>query len=251
VITETDILSHRASGSWRELERIAQNLTRSAQMRGGEFFAPVLGGGTRLMLAMQHRISDDIDLFVDSPAWLSYVSPRTNDDYEDKLRSYNEDGDHVKWVFANGEIDFIVRTPLLDQRNLWNPPATETTFRLEPPLEVLAKKLFHRGWALTPRDLFDWYSIDQHIPIAENSLAELARLLVGKLDDIDNALAQLPRKNHAVHAWKAIKASFVPDLREIVSWAKEEIKIYRVLAEKYDSSHNDKQRLKSRENPTG
>lgn len=91
MITKADIFSHRRNGSWRELERIARELTQNAKEQGGSFFAPVLGGGTRLMLAMEHRISDDIDLFVDSPAWLPYVSPRTNDRYENDLMSYNEE----------------------------------------------------------------------------------------------------------------------------------------------------------------
>lgn len=149
-ITRDMLLQHRATGPWRDLESIAQNLTADAKKHGGSFFTPRLGGGTRLMLALNHRISDDIDLFVDSPAWLAYLTPRTSDAFEDKLTDYIEDADHVKWRFAFGEIDFIVRTSLLKSDDLWNPPAIETTFELEPPLEVLAKKLFYRGWALTP-----------------------------------------------------------------------------------------------------
>lgn len=230
MITKADILSHRRNGSWRELERIARELTQNAKEQGGSFFAPVLGGGTRLMLAMEHRISDDIDLFVDSPAWLPYVSPRTNDRYENDLMSYNEEGDHVKWVFPNGEIDFIVRTPLLDPQRLWNPPAEETTFALEPPLEVLAKKLFYRGWALTPRDLFDWYSVAQYVPVDDEDHIEVAKLLASKLDDLNSALMQLPVKRQAIHAWEAIKAPFVPDLRDTVEWAKEEVVTFQLLA---------------------
>lgn len=231
MITQADILLHRKSGSWRALERIAQALTHSAREQGGTFFSPVLGGGTRLMLAMEHRISDDIDLFIDSPGWIPYVSPRTNERFEKELVTYNEDGDHVKWVFPNGEIDFIVRTPLLTQDKLWNPSAEETTFPLEPPFEVLAKKLFYRGWALTPRDLFDWHSFEQHVPIDEDSRIELAKLLATKFDDINVALTHLPGKRVAALAWERIKAPFVPDLRETIEWAKEELSAYRILSE--------------------
>jgi len=237
MITRVDILRHRSSGAWRDLERIAQELTQNAQTHGGSFFTPVLGGGTRLMLALEHRISDDIDLFMESPSWLPYVSPRTNDNYEGILKSYNEDGDHVKWVFQNGEIDFIVRTPLLEQQGLWNPPADETIFALEPPLEILAKKLFYRGWALTPRDLFDWHCLEQNVPTDENNRFKMAKLLVNKLDDIGYALLQMPEKRRAIQVWEAIKAPLIPDLREVIEWAKEEVSAYRFLADSHSPDH--------------
>ena len=91
------------------------------------------------MLALNHRISDDVDLFVDSPGWLPYVSPRLNDLFENELSGYNEDNAHVKLRFAEGEIDFVVAAPLLpDTPDIWNPSAPETRFPLEPqhPLRI-------------------------------------------------------------------------------------------------------------------
>ncbi len=38
------------------------------------------GGGTVLMLRHQHRLSWDVDLFLNDPQLLSYLSPRLNDD---------------------------------------------------------------------------------------------------------------------------------------------------------------------------
>ncbi len=58
-----DILRHRVSGPWIQLESRAQLLVEDARRHGGDSFQPVLGGGTRLMLALNHRISDDVDLF--------------------------------------------------------------------------------------------------------------------------------------------------------------------------------------------
>lgn len=105
--TREDILLHRASGPWRRLESRAQALVEDARRHGGDSFQPVLGGGTRLMLALNHRISDDVDLFVDSPGWLPYVSPRLNDIFEDELLGYNEDNAHVKLRFAEGELPWL------------------------------------------------------------------------------------------------------------------------------------------------
>lgn len=59
IITRKAIEQHRSAGPWRELEAIAQELTADARANGGSFINPILGGGTRLMLALEHRISDD------------------------------------------------------------------------------------------------------------------------------------------------------------------------------------------------
>lgn len=230
VITREAIEQHRSAGPWRELEAIAQELTADARANGGSFFNPILGGGTRLMLALEHRISDDIDLFIDSPGWLPYVSPRTNDSYESKLRGYVEDGDHVKWRFECGEIDFIVRTSLLSAADLWNPPAEETQFELEPVLEVLAKKLFYRGWALTPRDLFDWHAIETMTPITPSQRHELAWLLRDKFDDIGIALQRMPQKQLVVLAWNGIRACDTKSLPQVLEWAHHCLRQYKALA---------------------
>ncbi len=121
------------------------------------------------MLEIAHRVSDDIDLFIDSPNWLGYVSPRLNEDFEDSLRSYSEESSYVKWQFDEGEIDFIVGSRLLNtdldmQNGL-------VKFPLESIAEVLAKKLFYRGWAITPRDVFDWCMIERLAPLPEDTKA--------------------------------------------------------------------------------
>ncbi len=219
-----DILLHRSSGPWRRLESHARLLVENARLHGGNSFQPVLGGGTRLMLALNHRISDDVDLFVDSPGWLPYVSPRLNDMFENELAGYNEDNAHVKLRFAEGEIDFVVAAPLLPQvSGMWNPPAPETRFPLEPPAEVLAKKLFFRGWALTARDLFDWAILHAEAPagaIPENALASL---LKAKLDGLEAALTHMAQRPSQRVAWDRIRTDRLPDLDTTVAWGKAKI----------------------------
>ncbi|MFT4179702.1 MAG: hypothetical protein QM612_09620, partial [Thermomonas sp.] len=80
--TRDQVIAHRQSGSWRSLERTALAIIADVQERAGGAFQPKLGGGTRLMLALDHRISHDIDLFMRDPQWIGYISPRLNDRVE-------------------------------------------------------------------------------------------------------------------------------------------------------------------------
>ena len=227
----SDIQTHRASGPWKKLEERAQKLVKEARHRGGDSFQPVLGGGTRLMLALNHRISDDVDLFVDSPGWLPYISPRLNDMFEDELAGYNEDNAHVKLRFAEGEIDFVVAAPLLSESlNVWNPPAAETTFPMESPAEVLAKKLFFRGWALTARDLFDWVILQTEAPDDAIPEKALALLLESKLEGISTALTHMAQRHSQQLAWDRIRTHHLPDLDWATQWAAARLAHWSALA---------------------
>lgn len=77
--TMADIQHHKTAGAWRVLEKLAVEIVNDAAENAKSDFKPVLGGGTRLMLAMAHRISDDIDLFIRDPQWIGYLTPRLND----------------------------------------------------------------------------------------------------------------------------------------------------------------------------
>ncbi|MBS0308334.1 MAG: nucleotidyl transferase AbiEii/AbiGii toxin family protein [Proteobacteria bacterium] len=212
--TMNDVLAFKASGSWKTLENLAQRMVADAQSRGGLPFEPKLGGGTRLMLALEHRISHDIDLFIRDPQWIGYLSPRLNDRFESELAGYDETAVSLKLRHAVGEIDFIVGMSLL---GLPDEHAPETLLPLEPVAEVLAKKLFYRGWALTPRDLFDWWSIETTLPDAV-PLEQLAELLAAKHTEIGNALASLKSSPVAQRTWDAMQAPNKPDLHAIVEW---------------------------------
>jgi hypothetical protein len=39
----------------------------------------VLGGGTALMISADHRLSRDIDAFIDDPQYLAVLSPETTE----------------------------------------------------------------------------------------------------------------------------------------------------------------------------
>jgi hypothetical protein len=251
-ISREDIANHRKRGPWRALEARARLLAENARRHGGQSFDPVLGGGTRLMLALNHRISDDIDLFINSPGWLPYLSPRLNDIFDNELSGYQEDGDHVKLQFPEGEIDFIVRAPLLSTwipaSDLWNPGALETVFPLEPPAEVLAKKLFHRGWALTARDLFDWRVLTHLAPKGAIPLEVMATLLASRLNDIDTALGAMTGNEFQRQKWLEIRTPFIdmPSLREAAAWGHAQTKHLRRLAAEHPATPAFKQSAKTR-----
>lgn len=109
------------------------------------------------MLQIDHRESHDIDLFVDDPQLLPFMNPETQDFTLDLYpSSYASDGTQsLKIVFDEvGEIDVICCGWLTDSY------ATTTRVNghqilLENPSEIIAKKVFHRGWNLQPRDMFD------------------------------------------------------------------------------------------------
>ena len=68
----------------------------------------VLGGGTALMVHAQHRMSKDIDAFIDDPQYLSFLSPRLAGESIWTCEAYTESANHLRLIFPEGEIDFIV-----------------------------------------------------------------------------------------------------------------------------------------------
>lgn len=72
---QQQIDEHITHGAWRGLETLALQIVDSAERGSGLRMAPVLGGGTRLMLALRHRLSDDIDVFIRDPQWIGYLTP--------------------------------------------------------------------------------------------------------------------------------------------------------------------------------
>lgn len=221
--TFQDIADHKRNGSWRALEKVALLLVDDAQGQAKAEFQPKLGGGTRLMLALDHRISHDIDLFIRDPQWIGYLTPRLNDRFETGLKNYTENAVSLKLEYAVGEIDFIVGMSLL---GLPDERSEETPFVLEPVAEVLAKKLFYRGWALTPRDLFDWWAIESQLPEAI-PIKKMAQLLKTKLPEIERSLEAMPKSISAKATWDAIQAPNKPELALIANWGKEALERYR------------------------
>lgn len=218
--TVAEIQAHLSGGSWRVLEKLAMQMVSDAATAAKCDFKPLLGGGTRLMLAMQHRISDDIDLFIRDPQWIGYLTPRLNDRFDHHIDAYDEGATSLKIKVPQGEIDFIVSMSLL---GLAPQQSADSLFELEPVAEVLAKKLFYRGWALTPRDLFDWWCIETQLAPELTHTTQIAKLLTGRVAALDAALAQMRGSPGAALVWQSIRAPALPKLQHTVDWARQRL----------------------------
>jgi hypothetical protein len=229
--TRDDVSQFKASGPWRELARIAAEMVVDAEQRAGSKMDPKLGGGTRLMLAFEHRISDDIDLFIRDPQWIGYLTPRLNDRFESVMTGYEESATALKLRLPAGEVDFIVSMSLLGLPDE-SAPDVEVPFALEPVDEVLAKKLFYRGWALAPRDLFDWRAV-----VAHSAAGHVAKSMQGflpgdRLDAIRESLRAMTTSRAAQAAWDAIRAPDKPAFDVSIKWALEQADRYTRSADR-------------------
>ena len=149
---------------WPMLFDIAIEIFAHFQRTNGFMPRWSFGGGTALMLQIDHRESHDIDLFLDDPQHLSFLNPETQDiKLERHPNSYRTDGSTVlKLAYEEtGEIDFICCESIVTD------PTEEQEFRgqlvaLETPAEIVAKKVYFRGWNFQPRDMFDLSAVSEH-----------------------------------------------------------------------------------------
>lgn len=122
------------------------------------------GGGTALMLQIDHRESHDIDLFLDDPQLLPFLNPETQQIPLERLPdTYHVEGRHVlKLAYGDaGEIDFICCASITED------PTALTEIRgqrvaLEKPGEIIAKKVSYRGTMFQPRDMFDLAAVTEY-----------------------------------------------------------------------------------------
>lgn len=142
---------------WGQLFDAALDVMRNAEERIGGPFLWSFGGGTALMLQIDHRESHDVDLFVDDVQVMPYLNPVTQEyrlvaDPDD----YQADGTHATKLIYHGvgEIDFICCGDVLDKPNR-TAPVRGVDVLLEIPAEIVAKKITYRGSMMQPRDMFD------------------------------------------------------------------------------------------------
>lgn len=114
------------------------------------------------MFHYAHRKSKDIDIFIPDPQFLGYINPRTGGRGEDITSEYKDTAEYIKLFLPEGEIDFVASSTLtknpFEEHNVLG-----RNILLETPIEIVAKKLWHRGDGATPRDLLDLAMvIDRH-----------------------------------------------------------------------------------------
>jgi nucleotidyltransferase AbiEii toxin of type IV toxin-antitoxin system len=150
------ITSNRQS-DWARLFRVACALIRQVNSKESIIDNWTFGGGTAMMLQIDHRESHDVDIFLPDPQVLPFLDPQTHDfTFEIQPTDHKGDGaKSLKLVFENiGAIDFIVGG------SLTSTPTKSTTVegevvQLETIPEIITKKVYYRGSSIQPRDIFD------------------------------------------------------------------------------------------------
>ena len=122
-----------------------------------------LGGGTALALKLHHRISYDIDIFLEDAGLLRALSPNRNKAARAITDRWQEPGNYLRLEREEGAIDFIVAARLTDLTP-WLYAFKGRDIPVEEPAEILAKKLKFRGSRILPRDIFDILAIRRFDP---------------------------------------------------------------------------------------
>lgn len=172
---------------WRLLlKRTISGLSKLQQL-GQPVPSWVLGGGTALMVHTNHRLSKDVDAFIDDPQYLSYISPRLVSENIWSCDAYDETAHYLKLVYPEGEIDFIVASKFTSIPDLAKTIDGDTV-SIEHPVEIAIKKLHYRGPQLKVRDIFDIAVVDR---FASELLAMNLPLIAGKKVSILTRLAAI------------------------------------------------------------
>lgn len=156
--------------AWQVLFERAMQIIDGAEAE----IAWTLGGGTVLMFRHHHRVSKDIDIFFSDPQPLGYVNPALGGVAEQMTSEYEVSDGHVKLYFPDGEVDFIA-APLLTTPGAVDGNVLGRKVRLETDVEIVAKKLWHRGHEGRARDLFD---LGLLIDTSPDELIEASRHLI-------------------------------------------------------------------------
>lgn len=187
---------------WQRLLQTARALIRQVNSEAAIIEQWTLGGGTALMLRIGHRLSRDIDIFLSDPQQLSFLDPTKRDlQFETRPSDHLGDGARfLRFAFADlGEIDFIVAGALTSSAATSEMVEGES-LALETVPEIIAKKIYHRGKSIKPRDIFDIAAaaeehtdeivaaLREHRDAVQNAISTLEKL---KPDFVDAAISQL------------------------------------------------------------
>ena len=185
--------------SWRLLLSRAIIGLEQLEQQGQAVPDWILGGGTALMLHSDHRLSKDIDAFIDDPQYLGIMSPDVTDVWD--CHTWDKAAHYLKLEYPEGEIDFSVSSPLSDLATTFHevdlsdlPAKRKVTIEIEHPAEIALKKMHYRPTMLKSRDIFDIAvadSIDHEALVCNlNEIADKRGALLKRLDGIDRKFLQ-------------------------------------------------------------
>jgi hypothetical protein len=210
---------------WARLFRIGRSLIKQVNANERIIDHWTFGGGTAIMLQIDHRESHDVDLFLNDVQLLPFLDPK-NHDFAFEIVPSNYEGDGTSFIKMSfdgiGEIDFIVRQALTDAPTIEREIEGERTL-LETIPEVITKKIVHRGASIKPRDIFDVAAgAEQHadaIIAALRGYPDAVNVTLEKLNELNPEFV-----NRAIQALM-IKGSFRETSRSAIERAKEILKL--------------------------
>jgi predicted nucleotidyltransferase component of viral defense system len=127
-----------------------------------------------------HRLSKDVDIFINDPQFINYLTPRLNNVAESLTRDYIEEHNYVKLIFPEGEIDFVA-APTITTAPTTREEILGRPFLVETSAEIIAKKIWHRGDSFKGRDILDTAMVAEREPA---ELSQIAPILEGRRDVI-------------------------------------------------------------------
>ncbi len=159
------------------------------------------GDGTVLMLRHRHRLSRDVDLFLNDVQMLAFLSPRLNDNVAATVDNYSEQANHLRCVVNDiGEIDYLVAAPVIEFEPETMNLDRHGIVQVMSDREILAQKIHYRSTSFTGRDLFDFATVTTRRPdlladaglhgIGAQKRAALEKRLAGDFLETDYAAVQ-------------------------------------------------------------
>lgn len=158
-----------APSRWRDLFRLAVAALDEVYglSRDDDWPDWTLGGGTAIAVRIDHRISYDVDAFIQHGR-LKDLTPAVNTAAARISEVFQWPGHYLKFELPYGEIDFL-SAPLQTRPGFDRYDIDGRTIALETPEEVIVKKARYRSDRFTARDVFDLAAV----AVARPGLAEI------------------------------------------------------------------------------
>ncbi|CDX38162.1 conserved hypothetical protein [Mesorhizobium plurifarium] len=179
------------------------------------------------MVHTGHRLSKDIDAFIDDPQYLSVLSPRLGGEGAWDHQAYDEAPNYLKLIYPEGEIDFIVASYITnvptERKIIGGSGLSEGlshSIEIEHPVEIALKKLNYRGPLLKVRDVFDIAVVDylfsdllqDNLHFVSHLKAAIGIRLINLQEDyVRNELGEL----NIAEEWRPIADICLDRMREI------------------------------------
>ena len=117
------------------------------------------GGGTALAQILSHRISYDVDIFLDSSTVLKNLAPNINPATKSLCDTWQWPGKHLKLILRDvGGIVFM-NAPSYTDNPTYHLRLDDRFIPAERSAEIATKKLVYRASTYTARDTFDLAAI--------------------------------------------------------------------------------------------